>query len=66
VIHTSAWNRYLDNEQCRSIFFYYLFFVVARKTAGNSNSQTRTYKQEIQLIQVARIGQAGAFGLAAR
>jgi hypothetical protein len=44
------------------------------ETAGNRNLQTRTYKQEIQLIQVARIGQAGrrasidagAFGLAAR
>jgi hypothetical protein len=40
----------------------------------NRNLQTRTYKQEIQLIQVARNGQAGsgasidagAFGLAAR
>jgi hypothetical protein len=29
------------------------------ETAGNRNLQTRTYKQEIQLIQVARIGQAG-------
>jgi hypothetical protein len=31
------------------------------ETAGNSNLQTRTYKQEIQviLVQVARIGQAG-------
>jgi hypothetical protein len=28
------------------------------ETAGNRNLQTRTYKQEIQLIQVARIGQA--------
>jgi hypothetical protein len=44
------------------------------ETAGNRNLQTRTYKLEIQLIQVARIGQAGreasidagAFGLAAR
>jgi hypothetical protein len=43
------------------------------ETAGNRNLETRTYKQEIQLIQVARIGQAGreaiidvgAFGLAA-
>jgi hypothetical protein len=41
---------------------------------GNRNLKTRTYKQEIQLIQVVRIGQAGrgasidegAFGLAAR
>jgi hypothetical protein len=29
------------------------------ETAGKGNLQTRTYKQEIQLIQVARIGQAG-------
>jgi hypothetical protein len=29
------------------------------ETAGNRNLQTSTYKQEIQLIQVARIGQAG-------
>jgi hypothetical protein len=44
------------------------------ETAGNRNLQTRTYKQEIQLIQGARIGQAGreasidtgAFGLGAR
>jgi hypothetical protein len=44
------------------------------ETAGNRLLQSRTYKQEIQLIQVARIGQAGrgasidagAFGLAAR
>jgi hypothetical protein len=44
------------------------------ETAGNRNLQTRTYEQEIQLIQVARIGEAGrgasidagAFGLAAR
>jgi hypothetical protein len=44
------------------------------ETAGNRNVQTRTYKQETELIQVARIGQAGreasidagAFGLAAR
>jgi hypothetical protein len=44
------------------------------ETARNRNFQTRTYKQEIQLIQVARIWQAsrgasidaGAFGLAAR
>jgi hypothetical protein len=44
------------------------------ETAGNRNVQTRTYKQEIQLIEVGRIGQAvrgasidaGAFGLAAR
>jgi hypothetical protein len=44
------------------------------ETAGNRNLQTRTYKQEIQLIQAAKIGQAGrgasidagAFGLAAR
>jgi hypothetical protein len=43
-------------------------------TAGNRNLETRTYKQELQLIQVARIGQAGrvssidagACGLAAR
>jgi hypothetical protein len=27
------------------------------ETAGNRNLQTRTYKQEIQLIQVSRIGQ---------
>jgi hypothetical protein len=25
------------------------------ETAGNRNLQTRTYKQELQLIQVARI-----------
>jgi hypothetical protein len=44
------------------------------ETTGNKNLQTITYKQEIQLIQVARIRQAGrgasidagAFGLAAR
>jgi hypothetical protein len=44
------------------------------ETTGNKNLQTRTYKQELQLIQVARIGQAGreasidagAFGLVAR
>jgi hypothetical protein len=44
------------------------------ETAGNRNLQTRTYKQEVQLIHVARIGQAGrgasidigAFGLVAR
>jgi hypothetical protein len=44
------------------------------ETAGNRNLQTRTYKQEIQLLQVATIGQAGrgasidagALGLAAR
>jgi hypothetical protein len=44
------------------------------ETAGNRKLQTRTYKQEILLIQVARIGQAGrgasidagAFELAAR
>jgi hypothetical protein len=29
------------------------------ETEGNRNLQTRIYKQEIQLIQVARIGQAG-------
>jgi hypothetical protein len=29
------------------------------ETAENIKLQTRTYKQEIQLIQVARIGQAG-------
>jgi hypothetical protein len=29
------------------------------ETAGNRNLQTITYKQEIQLIQVAKIGQAG-------
>jgi hypothetical protein len=29
------------------------------ETAGIRNLQTRAYKQEIQLIQVARIGQAG-------
>jgi hypothetical protein len=29
------------------------------ETAGNRNLQNRTYKQEIQLIQVATIGQAG-------
>jgi hypothetical protein len=44
------------------------------ETAENRNLQTNTYKQEMQLIQVARIGQAGrvasidagACGLAAR
>jgi hypothetical protein len=62
---------------CRRVLSSTSLLVRVRKpvdTAGNRNLQTRTYKQEIQLIQVARIWQAGrgasicsgAFGLSAR
>jgi hypothetical protein len=47
---------------CRRVLSSTPLLVGVRKpveTAGNRNLQTRTYKQEIQLIQVARIGQAG-------
>jgi hypothetical protein len=62
---------------CRRILSSTPLLVRVRKpvvTAGNRNLQTRTYKQEIELTQVARMRQAGrgasidagAFGLAAR
>jgi hypothetical protein len=62
---------------CRRVLSSTPLLVSVRKpveTAGNRNLQTRTYKQELQLIQVARIWQAGrgvsidasAFGLAVR
>jgi hypothetical protein len=62
---------------CRRVLSSTPLLVRVRKpveTAENRNFQTRTYKQETQLIQVARIWQtghgasidAGAFGLAAR
>jgi hypothetical protein len=62
---------------CRRVLSSTPLLVRDRKpveTAGNRNLQSRTYKQEMQLIQVARIGQAGrgasidagAFGLAVR
>jgi hypothetical protein len=47
---------------CRRVLSNTPLLVRVRKpveTAGKGSLQTRTYKQEIQLIQVARIGQAG-------
>jgi hypothetical protein len=62
---------------CRRVLSSTPLLVRVRKPverAGNRNLQSRTYKQEIQLIQVARIWQAGrgasmdagSFGLAVR
>jgi hypothetical protein len=59
---------------CRRVLSSTPLLVRGSETAGNRNLQTTTYKQKIQLIQVARIWQTGrgasidtgAFGLAAR